>query len=146
MDASALTKTSTQSGFGLPASVASEKMLGPDDFFKLLSAQLANQDPMKPMDDLDFIGQMSNFTSLEQMRALTKSFDAFSAEQAALASHNYLGKEVALKSEDGSITSGVVSSVQRTVDEEGNPLTLVAVGEKFYNAADIVEIRLPSGS
>ena len=46
-------------------------MLGADDFMKLLTTQLTSQDPMNPMKDTEFISQMANFTSLEQMRTLS---------------------------------------------------------------------------
>ena len=39
--------------------------------------QLQNQDPTKPMDDSQFIAQMAQFSSLEQMTNLTKAFEKF---------------------------------------------------------------------
>ena len=38
-------------------------ILGKDDFLKLLVTQLQHQDPMNPMDDKDFMGQMAQFSS-----------------------------------------------------------------------------------
>ena len=40
-----------------------------------LVTQLQNQDPLSPMEDTDFIAQMAQFSALEEMSALNKSFE-----------------------------------------------------------------------
>jgi len=59
-------QTSTTSG-----TEASE--LGKDAFMKLLVSQLQNQDPTNPQSNEDFIAQLAQFSSLEQMQNLNDS-------------------------------------------------------------------------
>jgi flagellar basal-body rod modification protein FlgD len=50
-----------------------------DAFLKLLLTQLANQDPIQPLEDKDFIAQMAQFSTLEQMNNMSTGFEHLSA-------------------------------------------------------------------
>lgn len=49
------------------AAAKADQSLGKDQFLKILIAQLKNQDPMNPMKDQEFIAQMAQFSSVEQL-------------------------------------------------------------------------------
>lgn len=71
--------------------------LGKDDFLKLLITQLANQDPTNPMQDREFISQMAQFSSLEQMTNMNTTMQKFidSQQQNTLIAYNqFIGKEI----------------------------------------------------
>ena len=82
------------------------KGLGKDDFLKLLLAQLSNQDPLKPMEDKEFIAQLAQFNSLEQMQQVNAHLVDLLSGMSLAEGSNLLGKFV----EAGSV-SGVVSAV-----------------------------------
>lgn len=56
---------------------AGKQQLGQDEFLKLLTTQLKAQDPLKPVEDTQFIAQMAQFSSLNQMQTLNKNFESF---------------------------------------------------------------------
>ena len=90
---------------------APRQQLNQDDFLKLLTTQLSNQDPLKPMEDTQFIAQMAQFSALQQSTTLTKDFEAFSSAQQISSAQNLLGKTVTL-TKDGAANTGAVSEVQ----------------------------------
>ncbi len=98
-----------------PASRVPQKTLGQADFLNLLVTQLANQDPMNPMSDTDFIAQMASFTSLQQTKETQASIQSLQA-------NNLIGRLVVMQGADGSINSGVVSQV---LMDSGTPNLLV---------------------
>lgn len=49
---------------------AAEQSMGKDAFMKLLVTQLKNQDPLAPADNSEYIAQLAQFSSLEQMQEL----------------------------------------------------------------------------
>jgi flagellar basal-body rod modification protein FlgD len=55
------------------ATTTNEKVMGKDDFLRLLIAKLANQDPMNPVQDEDFAAQLAQFSSLEQLSNMNQN-------------------------------------------------------------------------
>ena len=72
-------------------------VMGKDSFMKLPITQLSNQDPMSPSDPTEFVSQLSEFTSLEQLVGLNEGLNILAMTQAAATSAqmvSYVGKEV----------------------------------------------------
>ena len=106
----------TTTAAGSTASTADripKQTLGQDDFLKLLTVQLSKQDPLKPMDDTAFMGQMAQFTALEQSSQMSREMTALRGDLARQASYNLIGREVVVETADGEIT-GLVESVSQT--------------------------------
>ena len=81
--------------------------LGMEDFLKILLTQLTYQDPLKPMDNQEFMAQMAQFTSLEQTQQLNNKIDTLITNQAALQSVGLIGRTVDLTVNGGSLTGTV---------------------------------------
>jgi len=72
--------------------------LGKSDFLLLLVTQFKHQDPLNPMDDKEFVAQLAQFSSLEQLMNMNTSMDALTAatrEQQMMNAANYINKNVA---------------------------------------------------
>jgi flagellar basal-body rod modification protein FlgD len=107
--------------------------LGKDDFLKLLITQLAHQDPTAPMEDKEFIAQMAQFSSLEQMTGMAKDFarlaDIVSGQEATSA----LGRSVEVMEGDN-LVQGTVKAITRG----GSPQILV--NGNYYNWSQVTQI------
>ncbi|OXS59677.1 flagellar hook assembly protein FlgD [Cohnella sp. CIP 111063] len=89
------------------------KQLGKDEFLQILVTQLRYQDPMQPMQDKEFIAQMAQFSSLEQMMNMTKEITAL--KQSAGMATGLIGKQIEWYADN--VEEGGQSVVQRgTVD------------------------------
>ena len=85
--------------------------MGMEDFLKILMAQLTFQDPMKPMDNQQFMAQMAQFTSLEQTQQMNDKLSQLITNQAALQSVGLIGRTVDIQNAGGGMSTGAVSSL-----------------------------------
>ncbi|MEJ7808062.1 MAG: flagellar hook capping FlgD N-terminal domain-containing protein [Telluria sp.] len=83
--------------------------IGIQDFLKILTTQLNNQDPLKPMDNQDFVAQIAQFATLEQSRQLNVKIDSLLTSQSSTQSVGLLGKTVDVNASGGTITGKVTA-------------------------------------
>lgn len=114
------------------AGTGSGQSLGQNQFLQLLMTQLQNQDPMSPMDNTQFIAQMAQFSSLEQMTNLVSATQAMNANNEVAQSVSLIGHNVTYTNADGSTGSGVVSEVDVS---SGN--VQLKVGDSSIDPTDI---------
>ena len=103
------------------------KMLGQNEFLKLLVTQMRNQDPMQPVSDTEFIAQMAQFSSLEQTKTMSADITKLRQGNDFLQATNLLGKEVRLHLGDMEFTKGIVTDLN-VKDGEAR----IIVGDKTY--------------
>lgn len=76
------------------AANAQQTGMNQEDFLKIFLAQLSFQDPLKPVDNQEFMAQMAQFTSLDQTRQLNEKIEGLLTIQAAQQSVGLIGKTV----------------------------------------------------
>ena len=108
------------------SNISANQNLGKDDFLKILLAQLAHQDPSAPMEDKEFVAQMAQFSSLEQMTNMAADFAKMARMLKVTEASGALGKAVEINLEDNTV-QGIVRAVTR----EEAPQILV--NGKYYN-------------
>lgn len=114
--------------------------LGKDQFLKLLITQLRYQDPINPVDDKEFIAQLAQFSSLEQMQNLNTNLSDMMFAQQKLTSlgqaTQMIGLDVELFTKEGESLFGKVSGVQF---KDGWPQ--IIVNGKLYDFGEVVAIK-----
>ena len=115
--------------------------LGKDSFLKLLVTQLQHQDPTKPMEDREFIAQMAQFSSLEQMNNMTSELKKMNMSSKSAEAFSLIGKYVnAFEADRGRGISGEVSHIIRKQNE-----ILVGIDDYEIRLDDIAAVY-PSGT
>ncbi|MGN7165840.1 flagellar hook capping FlgD N-terminal domain-containing protein [Paenibacillus cellulositrophicus] len=92
---------------------AKTQTLGKDQFLSILVTQLKNQDPMQPMEDKEFIAQMAQFTSVEQLMNISSQLNAMNQSLGNVS--GLIGKQISwVDSESSSDQSGESTSEIKT--------------------------------
>ncbi|QNB08831.1 flagellar hook capping protein [Herbaspirillum frisingense] len=111
--------------------------LNMQDFLKILLTQLNYQDPMKPMDNQEFMGQLAQFTALEQTQQLNTKIDQLISTQAALQSVGLIGRTV-----DVTVTSGTVTGTVKALSLSGDTpqLTVLSSSGQTLSGISLAQI------
>ena len=86
------------------------------DFLKLLTTQLTNQDPLNPMEDIDFTGQLAQLQALDEQMAMTKTMQSMRYDTQLQAGTAMIGKFVSGTDKNGASANGLVVRVEQNSD------------------------------
>lgn len=115
------------------SSSSSGNTLSMDDFFKLLTAELQNQDAMDPVSNSEFISQMAQFSVLTQMKEMNNSVQLTYAA-------SLVGKTVDVQSADSSGNKTSASGVVDAINFE-NGVAYLQIGSKSYSISSVVSVK-----
>ncbi len=118
----------------LASGEGSRTELGRDDFLRILITQLQNQDPTEPMDDREFIAQMAQFSSLEQITNMSEEFRRLSGLLSGSQAVGLIGRTVEVSFGD-QIVEGRVSEVTRGNDPQ------VLVNGQYFDYNDVIRVK-----
>lgn len=123
--------TTAQNAFGLDF----------QSLLKIILTQLTYQDPLKPMDNFQFVSQLGQFAQLQQSQSLNDQITSLLSAQAATQATSLLGRTVDVSTNNATL-SGEVTAVSFA---SGAPLVTIktADGQTFANIsiANIAQIR-----
>jgi len=107
--------------------------IGQQEFLQLLTTQLRYQDPMAPMEQQEFLTQLSQFSMLSGVEQLNTNFTSMLQLQQLTNGASLMGKEVEyIADEEGTTATGTVSGVlvhegalYLNIDDKAIPLSNV---------------------
>ncbi|MBI4643066.1 MAG: flagellar hook assembly protein FlgD [Deltaproteobacteria bacterium] len=112
------TNTSSTSSSTSSSSLTGGINMGKEDFLQLLTTQLRYQNPLSPEDPKDFVAQLSQFSSLEQLINLNTKLDDYSTVSKSMQTSmqlsqglDLLGKEVKAQGNSFAVSSGKATDV-----------------------------------
>ena len=117
------------------SSSRSANTLSKDAFLRLYIEQLRNQDPTNPQDTSSLIGQMAQFTILEQLTNLSSQIAEIKLSQQLSEASALLGKEVTVNTADGQV-AGPVEKVTIT-----GGLVQIYIDGEAYKLEQVIEIK-----
>ncbi len=121
------------------AAATKKKDLGKDQFLSILVAQLKNQDPTSPMDNAQFVAQMAQFSSVEQLISINEKMDKMqgSMDTSLGGASELIGKKITWLNEKTDAKTGATTSTY----ESGTAESIILKDKVLY--AQVGEDAIP---
>lgn len=102
------------------STTSKQTQLDRDAFLKMLIVQLKNQDPLQPMEDREFIAQLAQFSTLEQMQQMNKGLSELMKANSTFQAVSLIGRTIVAT--DPETNEQIRGNVDRVLFENGIPL------------------------
>ena len=137
-------------GLSKPKQAMQEQKLGQDDFIKLMTTQMNHQDPMKPMENGDFLSDMAQFSTVSGLKEIKDSFNSLATSlksSQALQASSMVGRKVLVPGSMSTFSEGtpmkaavelennVTDLKVAIIDDKGALVKEISIGDKAAGVA-----------
>jgi len=129
-------------GLAKPKEAMQTQKLGQDDFIKLMTTQMNHQDPMKPMENGDFLSDMAQFSTVSGLKEIKDSFNSLATSlqsSQALQASSMVGRKVLVPGSMSTLSEGTPMKGAVELDKNVSDLKVSIVDDK---GALVKEINL----
>ena len=107
-----------------------------DSFLKILASELQNQDPTEPVSNTEYVAQLAQFNSLQQMSSLNGSMSKFQA-------YSLIGMQVSYTATDSSGSTFDGTGIAKSVVTSGNDVYVMVDGNKV-KLSSVTSVTTPT--
>lgn len=116
-------------------------ILEQQDFLEIMIAELSNQDPFEPLDNREFLGQLTQMQTLQATTALTEGLGALLLGQQLSSAGALIGLDVRGAGPDGGAVAGTVDRVLVVSGE-----VMLGVGSSTLPLSGVLEVTAPAAA
>ncbi|MDY6863119.1 MAG: flagellar hook capping FlgD N-terminal domain-containing protein [Thermodesulfobacteriota bacterium] len=102
-------------------------VMNKEDFFKLLITQMQHQDPLNPMENEEFVSQLTGFSQLEQLYNTNENLEFLTLYEASINNSqavNFLGKDVKAVGNGLILKDGEGAAIYYNLDKDAGSVTI----------------------
>lgn len=120
-------------GLAKPKQAMTEQKLGQEDFIKLMTTQMNHQDPMKPMENGDFLSDMAQFSTVSGLKEIKESFNSLAnslQSSQALQASSMVGRQVLVPGSMSTFSEGTPMKAGVELEKNVSDLKVSIMNDK----------------
>lgn len=129
-------------GLSKPKQAMKEQKLGQEDFIKLMTTQMNHQDPMKPMENGDFLSDMAQFSTVSGLKEIKDAFNGLATSlksSQALQASSMVGRKVLIPGSMSTLSEGTIMKAAVELEDNVSDVKVSIIND---NGALVKEINL----